>query len=1769
LITPLTSRLQYPIWKKVLKSYNLPDEMIADAIEKMKLAYVRWDENSFPGMLGNVIAGRISNYFDLGGINSVVDAACAASLSAMQMAVSELVAGRSDMMICGGVDTDNSPFMYLCFSKTPAFSQSEKSRPFDQQADGMLIGEGIGLVLLKRLADAEKDGDRIYAVIKGIGSSSDGKSSSIYAPNSQGQALAIHRAYKDADFLPETIELMEAHGTGTTVGDPTEFKSLQQVFDGVKHTQCVALGSVKSQIGHTKAAAGVAGVIKSALALYHQVLPATINVSQPNAKFNIEHTPFYVNALTRPWIHHAEDYPRRAGVSAFGFGGVNVHVAMEEFPNPQKLKYRLHPNTFSIVIYADTIDGLKQKSQIILRQLKSANGLMHLNELIKESLQMILPDHAPRLGLMSDSPEKTIELLKDALDIIDANADEWLFDDVKGIYYSSRHMFKQAKTVALFPGQGSQYVNMGRHVCCNFPLMRQVFEKADRNFLKDNEPLLSGIVYPIPVFSDVERKKLQQRLTQTEFSQPAIGTLSMGYYQILAEAGFAPHMAAGHSFGEWTALWAAGIISDHDYLNLAKYRGKIMSRPLSGNVTDSGLMLAVKADVQEVEALIKNNADLVIANYNTNDQLVIGGGRTSIMDISEKLAKQKISSVLLPVSAAFHTPYVGHAQKPFAEYIDTLTLQFPKFDIYSNINAKPYAGDIQAIRSLLKQHMIKPVLFKEQIENMYDAGGRIFVEIGPRNILSGLVKNILGQRPHLTVPVNPAAEGNSDHDLRLAVLKLRIAGVDLVGFDPYARDIVFPLDGKNHKLNIALNGANYVSEKTRQKFADALETNHCNFQENAAPAMFKDSNSSAIHEQLQQLRTEVKEIRTLLHAQPLQFTETGKPSDSSHKTMVSMPASGQFHQVLLQVISEKTGYPLEMLDLSMELEADLGIDSIKRVEIFGFLQEQFPYLKIANPEEMSSLKKLTDVVNYFEQKTSADKTQVTAPLSIGQLPADSTLIISPAPGAVSSADLCLPDKIAAVLYRIISEKTGYPEDMLDPSMSLETDLGIDSIKRVEILGSLQEIFSEISLKNPAEMAELKTLKNVVDYIDFHVAKNISRQPTAAEVTDQADTEYRLADSGKNKITADIHQIQQTLLQVISEKTGYPAEMLQMDMQLESDLGIDSIKRVEIFGALQDAIGQIQMVNPQAMAGLNTLNQVAQFLNQCLMESNLPLAADSMLPTMRSDIQLHILPALKKSPGIEIEGSVMLVNEGSLLTVKLARLFSNQGKQVIILNLPRGLVKGSNLEDTREYTWPEKVKFANLENSESKTIENKIRLIQKKAGPIGAFIHCNPVFTFNDSQFSQFYQQERSIIKTIFLISRHLEFSARQPLPHKRICFCVISRLGGYLCVDHAAHNSVFAAGLSGLVKSLKLEWPHVFCRYIDIASQLSADQAAEQIFNEIFDENEQLLEVGIATNIRQTLIAVESGLAAPDLKTAGITADSVFLVSGGAKGITGHCVKRLAEEYHCKFILFGRSAIDFDIPAWAEGIGNEKELKKKIYDHLKNIKETPTIEEMERIYQGIVSKREIDTTLDEIKKSGGQCIYIKGDITRLKSFEKKLLEAINQLGTVTGFIHGAGILADKLIEKKQESDFERVFSTKIDGLLEIFKVIVPEQLEHIIFFSSIAGFYGNIGQSDYAIANEVLNKLALLFKQLYPDKHILAVNWGPWETGMVTSSLKEMLLKNQVPLIEVKTGTRMLLNEMNLNHQQRPWVIIGNALPKPAATNNTLERITLNDIRPE
>ncbi|MGD9187162.1 MAG: beta-ketoacyl synthase N-terminal-like domain-containing protein, partial [Desulfobacteraceae bacterium] len=653
LVIPLGSRLGHPLWRRALEQAGVPEDQAQEVIQRIGAGYVDWQENSFPGLLGNVVAGRIANRLDFGGTNCVVDAACASSMGAIHMALLELYSKRSDMVITGGVDTINDAFMHMCFAKTHLLSPSGDIRPFSKDADGTVLGEGVGLVVLKRLADAQRDGDRIYAVIKGVGSASDGKAQSIYAPRQAGQVKAMERAYACAGVDPSAISLVEAHGTGTRVGDQVEFNALCEVFGAASpNGNGCALGSVKSNIGHTKAAAGTAGLIKSALSLYHKILPPSLKADKINPKLGIDHSPFYLNRQLRPWVTRDQQI-RKAGVSSFGFGGSNFHAVLEEH-SPQK-----HEISWDGSIEIAAFSGKEKRDLIgrIEQWLQQVEKNPTLHTIGKFSLQSrnhfhVEDDHRLIMVLtLSGDNQAALQTCRKALAFLSGKSPA----GQEAIFYANGP--KPGRVAFLFPGQGSQYVGMGRDLICTFPDSLASLQQAAGHL--DAEKALADYIYPTTL---ADAKVQERQLRDTKIAQPAIGAISVSMLNALAHFGVSPDATCGHSYGELVALYAAGWINQADLWRLSSARGRLMAEA-GMNQSDPGAMLAVKAPLEEIEQLIQSlDTALVLANRNSPQQGVLSGSAIAI-DAAAKACKSRgWTAIRLPVAAAFHSDLVAQAQ---------------------------------------------------------------------------------------------------------------------------------------------------------------------------------------------------------------------------------------------------------------------------------------------------------------------------------------------------------------------------------------------------------------------------------------------------------------------------------------------------------------------------------------------------------------------------------------------------------------------------------------------------------------------------------------------------------------------------------------------------------------------------------------------------------------------------------------------------------------------------------------------------------------------------------------------------------------------------------------------------------------------------------------------------------------------------------------------------------------------------------------------------
>jgi acyl transferase domain-containing protein/NAD(P)-dependent dehydrogenase (short-subunit alcohol dehydrogenase family) len=720
-------------------------------------------EDTMPGELANCIAGRIANIFNFHGPNYVVDAACASAMAAISAAAEGLVANDYDLAVTGGIDRNMGVSSYIKFCKIGALSATG-TRPYAEGADGFVMGEGTAIFLLRRLADAERDGDKIYAVLRGIAGSSDGKGKGITAPNPIGQKLAIERAWQNAGLSPATATLIEGHGTSTSVGDVVEVQSMIDVLSSSNlPSDSVALGSVKSNIGHLKGAAGAAGLLKAALALRDKVLPPSVHCEHRNPNIDFAHSPLYVNTELKPWIM-PPDGVRRAGLSAFGFGGTNFHAVLEEY-----IPHRLNGNGKRTVAVGEipsngkesvmnakdtsyTSDKAPLRRALVIGAASEAALIERLRAVEKTAKAGTAP--APTAPTESDlrAPERlaidyanATELADkagSALKALSANQPAiWKALRAQGIF---RGHGPAPKLAFLYTGQGSQYANMLKQLRATEPIVAETFAEADRVMTPLLGKPLSDFIFVDHDDADAV-SKAEEDLRQTEITQPAVLATDLALTRLLAAYGIEPDFTMGHSLGEYGALVAAGGLPFTDSLEAVSARGRGMTQVA---MDDNGRMAAVFAPLEEIERILKTvNGYVVIANVNSNRQGVIGGASKAVEQAMEAFQKAGYDVAALPVSHAFHTSIVAGASEPLRRVLERLHLQSPRLPIVANTNGEFYPTGpdvVPKMLDILTQQVASPVQFIKGLRTLYGAGARVFVEVGPKKALQGFAEDVLG-----------------------------------------------------------------------------------------------------------------------------------------------------------------------------------------------------------------------------------------------------------------------------------------------------------------------------------------------------------------------------------------------------------------------------------------------------------------------------------------------------------------------------------------------------------------------------------------------------------------------------------------------------------------------------------------------------------------------------------------------------------------------------------------------------------------------------------------------------------------------------------------------------------------------------------------------------------------------------------------------------------------------------------------------------------------
>lgn len=704
-------RLRWPYVRRVVDAHlaaeGWDDHRRLRSLEELEASYKApfpaVNEETLAGGLSNTIAGRICNQFHLGGGGYTVDGACSASLLAVAQACSALQAGDLDAAVAGGVDLSLDPFELVGFAKAGALARGEM-RVYDDASSGFLPGEGCGFVVMLRHRDAVLHGLRAYALIRGWGISSDG-GGGITRPEPEGQRRALERAYRRAGYGPETVDLFEGHGTGTPVGDEVELRTLCSVRRAAGGSPA-ALGSIKANIGHTKAAAGVAGLIKGTLALHHQIVPPATGVVTPHRELRAADTPLRLPLRGEPWDG---DRPRRVGVSSFGFGGINVHMTLEGcVPSPRGPLTAREESLLSsgqdaeLILFADESDSGLARQLERVRDLAPSLSQAELADLAA-ALASRRSEGPVRAAVVTRTPGELEALLGRLAGLLRAGARRHL-DPQSGAFLGVSP--EPARVGFLFPGQASPVRADGGALGRRFPVLRASYREAGLDGAGDG--------------------------VRTEIAQPSIVAAEVAGLSLLRWLGVDAAVALGHSLGELAALHWAAVLDGSTLLRLARARGALM-----GALGEPpGTMASVGAGADETAALLAGAAGVCLACLNSPQQTVVSGRREAVEALVARARGRGLAATLLATSHAFHSPLMAPAGDGLREAIGTVRLSRPERRVVSSVTGEPLPADAD-IAALLVDQLTHPVRFWDGMQHLLREAD-LLIEVGPGHVLSDL-----------------------------------------------------------------------------------------------------------------------------------------------------------------------------------------------------------------------------------------------------------------------------------------------------------------------------------------------------------------------------------------------------------------------------------------------------------------------------------------------------------------------------------------------------------------------------------------------------------------------------------------------------------------------------------------------------------------------------------------------------------------------------------------------------------------------------------------------------------------------------------------------------------------------------------------------------------------------------------------------------------------------------------------------------------------------
>ncbi|WP_083964053.1 type I polyketide synthase [Shimazuella kribbensis] len=1477
-----TMRLRWPFVRRVLhatgKQQGLSTPMLSKLEKDMekiyKSVFTPVTEDTLAGNLSNTIAGRICNFFDFHGGGYVVDGACSSSLLAVATAADKLVNGDLDLAIAGGVDISLDPLEIVGFAKTKALTDIDMNI-FDQFSSGFIPGEGSGFIILKRMEDARRDGDYVYGVLRGWGISSDGKGG-ITAPKVGGQALALKRAYDMAGYSPHELDFIEGHGTGTTVGDRIELEAIATVMEmfGVPKKRSCGVTSFKSLFGHTKAAAGIGGLIKAILSVNQRVMVPTAGCRVPNTVFEKKAQSLY------PILEGEVYSPERvmkAGVSAMGFGGINCHVTLESGDLPKEdLKTEISASkllasaqeTELIIFVGDTQEDLRKK----IRQASVLSIGMSIAELSDYAQQLSRDVHRQgkyRVAIIANHPKQLTDRLKKLEQKLleeRLNRNRPIFDLENQTWIGFQNNALQ-KVGFLFPGQGSQFINMGRVLIQRFDWAKEIADQAWSHMPDAEKIVFRNLDKKI----DQEELRLWERqLRRTEYSQITICLVSVLWFEYLKRLGINPSIVAGHSLGELSALYAAGAYNASTLFHLAKIRGEAMASPTE----EAGSMASLLCSQSKVKQLLsKIDGYAVIANVNSEKQIVISGEREAIQHVIDLARAEQIQTYLLPVSNAFHSNLVRNASDQLSS-LSYLT-EDVKLDIpfVSGIDgAKRDELKVREGRNYFSKQVMSQVRFTDVLDTLREKCD-LLAEVGPGRVLTGLIQHDHSY-PVDCVPV----ESKMGHiqDLQYLLALYFIQGGEINWEVLYENRLIEPFVPSTDKDFI-------VNPLEQPLQVDELPI-YQGSPNNGIPSLIVNNNDNEISSielenylkrrgdfifdvirsdmKYQMSSTEKTEIRKRMEEDKEIYS---KPNNSVEfeKRKANIGYIPEFvYQVIGEEASNITGYSIESISMKHHVLDDLNLDSIKSADF------------------------VTRIVQKLELSQSLDPTEY-ANATLEEIANALTKLLPPA-----AEERNLDYRLEGLVFAEVAKFTGFNETSLKMEYRLLDDLNLDSIKSAELLSQIVKLLEIPDAIDVTEYANA-SLAEILESLGRFNRKTVEEN---GMITEKKNVENR-------------EKIEELIIVEVAKFTGFNETSLKMEYRLLDDLNLDSIKSAELLS---------QIVK---MLEIPDTVDVTEYANASLAE---------MVEKLRKYHNIQEIEVVQIAP-TDLKAEVVeekIFSEESLAVAQKSRKVHLQELKEKNKPIQSREMNNNDMNWVRDFIL-EYIKFPRIDRSFHFSTEDCFLIVTDQvrntlAQNLGQQLRKHGVestiTTF--SKLKQSYLLKQKAFSHIVVILRKKDKRNDMVGTIDRLQSVIQPgiRYGLDASITYIQYGGgKFGSGIgpvplgSGTAKafasSLYQERPNAKIRVIDLHTKLRAIDIVSDILIEIADPS-HFLAVGFDEN--KTRYIPFSAVQNPDLYTPRSLhwdEQDVILVTGGAKGITAECMLGVAATIRAKIALIGRSPI--------------------------------------------------------------------------------------------------------------------------------------------------------------------------------------------------------------------------------------------------------------------